>query len=105
MAEPQKTYIECSCKSDEHRIVLTAFEAGQEYWDSPELYLVLYLDNRGPVWRKFWRAAKYIFGVRRFSDFSDTLFTREEAEKFRDCLSAYIDNAKSHEARFSDGTR
>jgi hypothetical protein len=105
MAQTEKTYLECACGADEHRIVLTAFDGGKEWHDTPELYLVVYLDNRCPVWKKFWRAAKYILGVRRFSDFSDTLFTPEGAEKFRDCLSRYIDNAKSHEARFSDGTR
>lgn len=75
----ERTYVECSCYSDEHVLRFTYDP------DDKEIYTSVFLNDWEPWYKRVWKAVKYVFGYKsKYGHFDCTLIRGDEARKLRD---------------------
>lgn len=81
-------YIECECHNPEHRITLTHYPKTES--EDSELYLGYVLKKPECFWDRLITGIYYIFNGNTVK-FSDTLISRESAEKMIEMLQEHVD--------------
>ena len=85
-------HFECICDTEEHSMRVTYFVDEWNGIDEDEVYISLYLVDRGFLYR-LWHGIKYIFGHKsRYGDFQCITIKREDAERLRDLMNRYIES-------------
>lgn len=94
----RKKWIECTCTSPEHVLLLRFFTDEKEKYDH-SLYVDVYLQM--PKWyKRIWRAIKYIFGYRsRYGDFTEIVYDIERVKELKAFLDAYCEAAPKAESK------
>ena len=79
-------HFECDCSSTEHMVKISFnFDEDDTY-----LYLDVLLKPERNLFKRFWKALKYLFGHRsRYGDFDEFLFKKKDVEDLRKVLLDY----------------
>lgn len=74
---------ECSCYSDEHRLVFNLDDGNGLNW-RPELYCSTFLCQHQNVFRRLWVAAKYVLGYKcKYGHFDCFIMREEDVGRFQ----------------------
>ena len=85
-------HFECICDSEEHSMRVTYFVDAWNGIEEDEIYISLYLADRG-FWYRLWHGIKYICGHKsRYGDYQCITIKREDAERLRDLMNRYIES-------------
>lgn len=80
----------CSCNSVEHQLIMTYFtdDDGEE-----EVYCSVHLKPESNIFKRVWKAVKYIFGHRSiYGDFDEFIFKPEDADSLQQVVD-YLKNS------------
>ena len=93
--EVTKLFI-CACNSVEHQLIMSYFA------DDKEVYCSVHLKPEANVFKRIWKAVKYIFGHRSiYGDFDEFIFKPEDANK----LQQVVDYLKENRERIYEKER
>ncbi len=89
---PEPTFLQCECYSDEHTI---KFDLSDDP-DFPELYASVFLIPIRNIFKRVWRAIKYVFGYRCMYGYWDCFLMRPQdigrmkalLDKFQEAVNA-----------------
>ena len=80
----------CSCNSVEHQLIMTYFT------DDKEVYCNVYLKPESNIFKRTWKAVKYIFGHRSiYGDFDEFIFKSEAADSLQQVVDYLKNNIKA----------
>jgi hypothetical protein len=86
----KREYFECSCCSDEHRLVFMLDEDTD--FGPPDLYTSVFLHDYDNVFKRVWKAIKYVFGYKsKYGHFDCCIMKPEDAPRFQLLLQDYIE--------------
>ena len=85
-------HFDCICDSEEHAMRVTYFVDEWDGIEEDEVFISLYLTDRG-FWYRLWHGIKYICGHKsRFGDYQCITIKREDAERLRVLMNRYIES-------------
>ena len=80
----------CACNNVEHQLVMTYFT------DDKEVYCNVYLKPESNIFKRTWKAVKYIFGHRSiYGDFDEFIFKSEDADSLQQVVDYLKNNIKA----------
>lgn len=88
-------YFECICDSVEHTLRISALlnEDKKFYPNEEEIYFELFLNDWLPLYKKVWRALKYIFGYHcKYGHWENATLNLQSMMRLRDLLDKYINS-------------
>lgn len=72
----------CKCYNTEHQLIFSYFT------DEKEVYVSVHLIPEYKIFRRIWKAIKYIFGHRsRYGHFDEFIFKPEDADKLQSIVN------------------
>lgn len=82
----------CSCNSIEHQLVISYFIDEKDR----EVYCSIHLIPESNIFKRIWKAIKYIFGHRSiYGDFDEFIFKPGDADKLQEVVNYLRNNIKS----------
>lgn len=77
----EHSIIICKCENVEHQLVFTYFS------EDREVYMTTHLKPESNIFKRIWRAIKYIFGYRSmYGDFDEFIFNKTDSHKLAKIL-------------------
>lgn len=78
----------CQCHNTEHQLIFSYFPED----DDKDVYVSVHLIPEYRLWKRIWRAIRYIFGYRsRYGHFDEFIFKKSDAKR----LQKVVDYLKS----------
>jgi len=92
----KKLYINCTCSSQDHLLVVSTFNWGNED-ETPDLYISTQLNHYQGFFRRCWTSLKFIFKrtMCGYGHWSESLISVKQAIELRDLLDAHISDSLS----------
>lgn len=73
----------CSCNSIEHQLVISYYTDEKDR----EVYCSIHLIPESNIFKRIWKAIKYIFGHRSiYGDFDEFIFKPKDADKLQEVV-------------------
>jgi hypothetical protein len=77
----------CECENIEHQIIFSYFEDD----DIKEVYMSIHLIPEHNIFKRIWKAIKYVFGYRcEYGHFDEMILKKSDAKKLLNILK-YLD--------------
>jgi len=73
----------CKCNSVEHQFVVSQFD------DEEEVYISVRLNAYGNVFKRLWRALKYVLNIDN-AEYDEVILDKENQQKLVECLSSEL---------------
>lgn len=84
-----KEYFECTCNSDEHRLVFEIDEGDKDF--QPEVWAGAFLHSYHGFFKRIRVAIKYVFGYKcKYGHFDCFTMKPEDAPRFKALVDSYI---------------
>jgi len=84
----KKEYFECTCDSDEHRLVFQIDDTEDDW--PPEVWAGAFLHTYKGFFKRIWVAIKYVFGYKcKYGHFDCFTLKPEDAPRFKQMLEQY----------------
>ena len=78
----------CQCHNTEHQLIFSYFPEDED----KDVYMSVHLIPEYRLWKRIWRAIRYIFGYRsRYGHFDEFIFKKSDAKR----LQKVVDYLKS----------
>lgn len=70
----------CECNNIEHQLIFSYFNDD----DEKDVYMSVHLTPEYNIWKRIWRAIKYIFGYKcQYGHFDEFIFKKSDSEKLQ----------------------
>lgn len=90
--DKQELFI-CACNSMEHQLIMS-YCTDEEY---KEVYCSVHLKPERNLFKRIWKAIKYIFGHRSiYGDFDEFIFKPEDADRLQEVVNRLKINKPEH---------
>ena len=87
--DKQELFI-CACNSVEHQLIMSYFADEEDR----EVYCSMHLKPERNIFKRIWKAIKYIFGHRSiYGDFDEFIFKQEDADRLQQ-IADYLKTCK-----------